>query len=341
MFKTSDFFYKLPEDLIAQYPLQNRDDSRLMVIYRNEGKWEHSLIKNLPDYLNKNDGVVINISRVIPARLFCRKSTGGKVEILLTKKIEGNIWSCLVKNRSKIKNGIKLFLENYELVIYLNEKQNDIKVEFLTDDPVEKIINKYGHIPLPPYIKRSDESIDRSRYQTIYAKVNGSVAAPTAGLHLSNEIINKIKKTKIKIIEILLHTGTGTFILVKVEDLSRHNIESEYFEINENNARDINFIKQNNGKILAVGTTSVRALESSAECLNKIKPYSGYTDLFIYPPYEFKIVDMLLTNFHLPKSSLLMLVCAFAGYDLVMSAYNEAIKERYRFYSYGDAMLII
>ncbi|MGQ9609749.1 MAG: tRNA preQ1(34) S-adenosylmethionine ribosyltransferase-isomerase QueA [bacterium] len=342
--KLSLFDYNLPEELIAQYPLAKRDESRLMVLNRQTKSIQHSKFLELHSFLESGDLLVLNNTKVIPARLIGKKEkSGGKVEILLISHKGEGLWEALVKHSSRMSIGTRVIFGNGEYTAKImdrTESQGRL-IQFENEEEMKELINKYGKPPLPPYIKREADDEDKKNYQTIYAKNNGAVAAPTAGLHFTEYVFDSLKSKGIEAVELTLHVGLGTFQPVKVENIEEHEIHSEYFTISQDTAQRINQTKANGGKIVAVGTTSVRALESSSDDRGNIHSFSGFTNIFIYPGYKFRVVDKLITNFHLPRSTLIMLVSAFAGRDFIMSAYNEAIKERYRFYSYGDAMLII
>jgi len=342
--KLSLFDYHLPEELIAQYPVYERDQSRLMVLKRHNQEILHTNFAQLPEYLSPGDIIVINNTRVIPARLIGRKErTGGKVEILLLSPKENGCWSALVKRSSRMEQGARIVFGNGHLAakfIGKSDSQEQL-VKFEHNGNLMELLGRFGTPPLPPYIKRDAEVNDKERYQTIYAKIDGAVAAPTAGLHFTGALFEKLKAKNIGIAELTLHVGLGTFQPVRTENIEEHKLHEEMLEITPETARQINEAKSSGGKIIAVGTTSVRALEPSADEKGFISPKYGPTDIFIYPGYHFRAIDMLITNFHLPKSTLLMLVSAFGGMDFIMNAYKEAIKEKYRFYSYGDAMLII
>jgi len=341
--KLSDFKFSVPEGLIAQYPSEKRDQARLMVLDREKETIEDRMFFEIVDYLNEGDCLVINETKVFPARLIAKKEkTNAKVEVLLLRELGDGLWEVLVRPARKVRIGNRLVM-NKELNcdVVDNTVSGGRVVKFNYEGDFYKIIDKIGKSPLPPYIKREPEPLDKERYQTVYAKVRGAVAAPTAGLHFTPELLKKIEKKGVKILPILLHVGLGTFRPVMVEDLSRHKMDSEYFEIYPETAKAINEVKNRGGKVIAVGTSTVRGLESAVTSDNMVKPACGWTDKFIYPPYEFKIVDRLITNFHRPCSTLIMLVCAFAGREFVLKAYERAIKKRYRFYSYGDAMLIL
>ena len=355
--KLSDFDYNLPEELIAQYPSDNRDESRLLVLDKKSGKIEHTVFKDIINYLSPSDLLVLNDTLVFPARLIGRKKkTGGKVEVFLLKEISQNRWEIIPHSAFRNQNSVDVVFGDGELECKLSGNE----AIFECNGDIYKKLEKYGKVPLPPYIKRNppippfrkggQEGFDRERYQTVYAENRGAVAAPTAGLHFTKELLSDIKKYGVETAKVTLHVGYGTFKPVKAENIKEHKIEPEYYEIKESEAIKINNAVKSGKRIVAVGTTTVRTLESVVP-VHKFyvvgeeslffKTQSGYTDLFIYNGFNFKITNALLTNFHLPKSTLLMLVCAFAGRDMVLYAYNEAIKEGYRFYSYGDAMLII
>ena len=345
--KLKDFDYFLPQELIAQQPLKERDHSRLMVLYRKGKRIEHSFFYNIGSYLRSGDLLVANNTRVIPARLFGKKITGGKVEILLLSPIDKTIkkWQCLVRARKRPKDGtIVYFHPSLKGTLYQNSSEWIISFE-IDQQNIEDIIEKIGHVPLPPYIKRPKDNpqqeLDRDRYQTVFSSKKGAVAAPTAGLHFSDSLIESLKSKGIEIVFITLHVGLGTFKPIRTEEIEKHKMHPEYFELPEETAHIINTAKRQGCRIISVGTTTTRVLESQANPDGTVKPATGYTDLFIYPGFKFKVIDAMITNFHLPKSTLLLLVSAFAGREFIMTAYREAIAKRYRFYSYGDAMLII
>jgi S-adenosylmethionine:tRNA ribosyltransferase-isomerase len=345
--KLADFSYNLPDDLIAQEPLVSRDTSRLMVLGRSSGKIEHKIFKDIIFYLKEDDVLIINNTKVIPARIYGVKEPGGaRIEFLLLKKIKDpEIWEVLANPGRRLKTGTKVFFNNSQLAAEVLAKKPDGKttVKFSAKSNVLEIVHKIGQMPLPPYIKRPAGKKDKQRYQTVFAEKEGAIAAPTAGLHFTKFLLAKIKAKGVKIAPVTLHTGLGTFQPVRAENITEHKMEAEYFEISAKSARLINEAKKKGGRIIAVGTTSVRTLESAAEKTAqgwKIKAGNGWTSLFVYPGYKFKMIDALITNFHLPESTLLMLVSAFAGKELVDKAYREAIDEKYRFFSYGDAMLI-
>lgn len=341
--KLSDFDYRLPQKMIAQYPLGQRDKSRMLILDRESGRIQHRHFYNLPDYLNKNDAVVLNDTKVFKARLIGnRRNYTGKIELLLLKEGKKHTFECLAKPAKKLGIGTELEFDNGNLKAQVIDAKDEIRFIKFNNSNLSHF-NKIGLVPLPPYIKRIPQPEDETRYQAIYAKRLGAVAAPTAGLHFTDLVIDKIRNKGAKIVYLTLHVGYGTFKPVDIDDIRKHKMHSEYFEISKESACKINRAKQNNGKILAVGSTACRALESVVILQNtkyEIRDTKNSTDLFIYPGYHFKIADMLLTNFHLPRTTLLMLVCAFAGYNNVMKAYREAIKQKYRFYSYGDCMLI-
>ena len=340
--KTSDFFYELPEELIAQDPLEDRTASRLLVLDRKTDKLEHKIFGDVINYLNPGDCLVINNTRVIPARLIGEKEgTGGKVEILLLKRRENDIWESLVKPGKKLRPGARVIFGDGRLkaeILEIAEEGNRL-VKFYYEGIFEEILDSLGEMPLPPYITHKLE--DKEMYQTVYAKFDGSAAAPTAGLHFTNELLEKIRQKGIRIASITLHVGLGTFRPVKVEDVNNHHMHTEWYEVNKEAADIINETKKNGGRVICVGTTSCRTIESVADENGLMSAKTGETDIFIYPGYKFKVMDGLITNFHLPESTLVMLVSAFAGKERVLSAYETAVKERYRFFSFGDAMLII
>ena len=340
--KTSDFFYDLPEELIAQDPLEDRTASRLLVLNRETGAVEHKIFSDVIDYLNEGDCLVINNTRVIPARLIGEKEgTGGKVEVLLLKRRANDVWETLVKPGKKLKPGAKITFGDGRLraeVLEVVEEGNRL-VKFHYEGIFEEILDSLGEMPLPPYITHKLE--DKEMYQTVYAKYDGSAAAPTAGLHFTKELLNKIEEKGIKIASITLHVGLGTFRPVKVDDVNNHHMHTEWYEVNTEAADIINETKRNGGRVICVGTTSCRTIESVADDNGYMKAKTGETDIFIYPGYKFKVMDGLITNFHLPESTLVMLVSAFAGKENVLSAYETAVKEKYRFFSFGDAMILI
>ena len=340
--KTSEFFYDLPEELIAQDPLEDRTASRLLVLDRKTGVVKHKIFSDVIDYLNKGDCLVINNTRVIPARLIGEKEdTGGKVEVLLLKRRANDVWETLVKPGKKLRPGARVTFGDGRLkaeILEIAEEGNRL-VRFYYEGIFEEILDSLGEMPLPPYITHKLE--DKEMYQTVYAKFDGSAAAPTAGLHFTKELLNKIEEKGIKIASITLHVGLGTFRPVKVDDVNNHHMHTEWYEVNAEAADIINETKRNGGRVICVGTTSCRTIESVADENGYMKAKTGETDIFIYPGYKFKIMDGLITNFHLPESTLVMLVSAFAGKENVLAAYETAVKERYRFFSFGDAMILI
>ncbi len=339
--ETKDFDFYLSNELIAQTPLKNRDSSRLLILDKKTGKVEHSYFYNIIDFLNSGDCLVLNDTRVLPARLIGkREDTGGKIEFLLLKRIDLDTWKVLVKPGKRAKPGSRFIFGDGSLcaeVINIDEEGSRI-IKFEYEGIFEEILDRLGQMPLPPYITEKLE--EKERYQTVYSKNQGSVAAPTAGLHFTKELLGKIEEKGIRIAYITLHVGLGTFRPVKTEKIEEHKMHSEFYIIDELAANIINSTKNQDNKIVAVGTTSCRTLESAADEDGKVKPSSGWTDIFIYPGYSFKIVDNLITNFHLPESTLIMLVSALAGREKVLKAYEIAVKERYRFFSFGDAMFI-
>ncbi|MDZ7332062.1 MAG: tRNA preQ1(34) S-adenosylmethionine ribosyltransferase-isomerase QueA [candidate division KSB1 bacterium] len=341
--KLSDFKYDLPEELIAQYPAEKRDQSRLMVLDRKTETIETKVFSDIIDYLNPGDCLVLNETKVFPARLMATKDkTDAQVEIFLLRELENNLWEVLVKPARKVRVGNRLTIaKDFYCDVIDNTVSGGRVVRFNYRGDFYDHVERLGKSPLPPYIKRDSEEIDKERYQTVYAKVRGAVAAPTAGLHFTEKLLEKIQKKGVKLVFVVLHLGLGSFRPVVVEDLSRHKMDSEYYEISEEAANTINQTIKQGKYVVAVGTSTVRVLESVVTSENLVKPAKGWTDKFIYPPYEIKIVDRLVTNFHLPCSTLLMLVSAFAGRDFIFKAYQKAIQEKWRFYSYGDAMLIL
>ena len=348
--KLSNFNYDLPKELLAEYPSDQRDESRLMVLHRDSGKIEHKTFKNVIDYFEDGDSFVLNNTKVFPARLMGNKEkTGARIEVFLLRELsrEQRLWDVLVDPARKIRIGNKLYFgDDDSLVAEVidNTTSRGRTLRFLYDGTYDEFRAKLlelGQTPLPKYIKRDEEDFDKDRYQTIYAKNVGAVAAPTAGLHFSKHLLKRLQIKGVNLAELTLHVGLGTFNPVEVEDLSKHKMDSEELMINDEVVKIVNTTKQNKRKVCAVGTTVMRGLESSVSSTGTLNPYVGWTHKFIFPPYEFSIANALITNFHMPKSTLLMMVSAFAGYDFMMEAYNEAVKEKYRFYSYGDAMLIL
>ena len=339
--KTSDFYFDLPQELIAQDPLEDRSSSRLLVLNKDTGAIEHHIFKEITDYLNPGDCLVINDTKVIPARLYGNKiGTDAKIELLLLKRKENDIWETLVKPGKKAKPGSKISFGGGLLtgeVLDVVEEGNRL-IRFTYNGIFEEILDVLGQMPLPPYI--THQLKDKNRYQTVYAKHDGSAAAPTAGLHFTPELLAILKEKGVKIAHVTLHVGLGTFRPVKVEDVTQHHMHSEFYSIEESQAKLINDTKAAGGRIISVGTTSCRTLESASGENGIVKAGSGWTDIFIYPGYRFKVLDCLITNFHLPESTLIMLVSALAGREQVLAAYAEAVGERYRFFSFGDAMFI-
>ncbi len=339
--KTSDFYYDLPLELIAQHPLDRRSDSRLLTLDRKTGEINHGIFNNIVNELDKGDVLVMNDTRVIPARLFGnRPGKEEKIETLLLKRVERNIWECLVRPGKKMKAGGRIEYGEGILSGLVRRVGEDGTrfIEFKFDGIFEEILDRLGEMPLPPYITERLE--DAERYQTVYSKNNGSAAAPTAGLHFDEELLKQIRLKGIETAFLTLHVGLGTFRPVKVEDVNEHIMHSEYYEMDDSTANLINNAKSRGSRIISVGTTTTRTLESIASEDGIVRPAKGWTDIFIYPGYEFKIVDSLITNFHLPESTLLMLVSAFASKDKILETYNEAVKNKYRFFSFGDAMYI-
>ena len=340
--KTSDFYYELPKELIAQTPVEPRDSSRLLVLDRKSGEISHRRFSDIIEYLQEGDLIVANDSRVLPARIYgVKNGTGARVEFLLLRQITGNRWETLCKPGKKAREGAKFSFGDGILTAEVTEVKDDGNriVDFNCDENFFAALDKIGQMPLPPYI--TEELKDKERYQTVYSNEIGSAAAPTAGLHFTEELMERIRAKGVKIAYVTLHVGLGTFRPVKVDDVTKHKMHSEHYEIPEETARLINETKRNGGRVIAIGTTSCRTLESVATQYGEIKPCDGFTDIFIYPGYEFKVLAGLVTNFHLPESTLIMLVSAFAGYDNIMNAYQIAVKEKYRFFSFGDAMVIL
>jgi len=340
--KLSDFHYDLPEELIAQKPIEPRDASRLMVIHP-DGRIDHRIFRDIVEYLNEGDCLVLNNSKVIPARLIGqREDTGSFIEFLLIKRLGIDTWEVMTRPGKKARKGRRFVFGDGRLkaeVLHVNQDEGTRIVRFEYEGVFEDILESLGEIPLPPYIKEKLENVDR--YQTVYSKVPGSAAAPTAGLHFTEELLDRISKKGVQTLYVTLHVGLGTFKPVKVENIEEHKMHEEYYEISEDVAERINEAKRLGKRVIAVGTTSCRVLESAAVEKGLVKAQKGWTDIFIYPGYEFKILDGLVTNFHLPDTTLMMLVCAFGGYERIMNAYKIAVDKRYRFFSFGDAMLIL
>lgn len=348
--KLSQFKFDLPLNLIAQHPAKSREESRLMIVHRDSGKIEHKIFKDILGYFNDKDVIIVNNTKVFPARLYGRKEkTGAKIEVFLLRELNktNRLWDVIVDPARKIRVGNKLYFgDNDELVAEVidNTTSRGRTIRFLFDGDehaFRQMLETLGETPLPKYIKRKPDAEDKERYQTVYAKYEGAVAAPTAGLHFSRELIKRLEIVGVKFAEVTLHTGLGTFRPIEVEDLSKHKMDAEYFRVDDYAANIVNRAKTEGRHICSVGTTTMRAIESSITAQQFLKPAEGWTNLFIHPPYDFSIANSLITNFHLPKTSLLIMTCAFAGYELTMEAYHTAIKEKYRFFSYGDAMLIL
>jgi S-adenosylmethionine:tRNA ribosyltransferase-isomerase len=348
--KLSQFKFDLPLNLIAQHPAKRREDSRMMVVHRKTGQIENKHFRDVMDYFEDKDVFVVNNTKVFPARMYGRKEkTGAKIEVFLLRELNkpNRLWDVIVDPARKIRVGNKLYFgDNDELVAEVidNTTSRGRTIRFLwdgTDDEFRQVLEILGETPLPKYIKRKPDEEDKERYQTVYAKHEGAVAAPTAGLHFSKELIKRLEIKGIRFAEATLHTGLGTFRPIEVEDLSKHKMDAEYYRVDEEACKIVNKARLGGHRICSVGTTTMRALESSFTAEKLLKPSEGWTNTFIHPPYQFNIADALITNFHLPKTSLLIMVCAFAGYDLSMEAYKRAIKDKYRFFSYGDAMLLV
>lgn len=340
--RTSDFDYELPEELIAQEPLADRDGCRLMVLSRFTGEISHKIFHDITGYLNEGDCLVINNTKVIPARLIGEKvPTGGKVEILLLKRISADMWETIVRPGKKLRCGARVSFGGDLLTAEIKEVLPDGNrmVQFEYNGIFEEILDRLGQMPLPPYITK--ELKDKNSYQTVYARYEGSAAAPTAGLHFTGELLDRLRKQGVNIAQVTLHVGLGTFRPVKVEDVEAHHMHSEFYRITNQAADIINNTKKNGGRIICVGTTSCRTIESAADESGIVYPGEDDTDIFIYPGYKFRVMDGLITNFHLPESTLLMLVSAFAGKENVLNAYREAVRQKYRFFSFGDAMVIL
>lgn len=351
--KLSQFSFNLPKELIAHYPVANRDESRLMVVHKDTGEIEHRVFKDILEYYDEGDVLIYNNTKVFPARLYGRKEkTGAKIEVFLLRELnkEARLWDVLVDPARKIRVGNKLYFkdENDEDVLVAEVVDNTTSrgrtIRFFydgTDEEFKAVLDQLGNTPLPKYIDRPIEEIDRERYQTVFAKEVGAVAAPTAGLHFSRELLKRLEIKGVNFAEITLHVGLGTFRNIEVEDLSKHKMDAEYFKIDQGAVDVVNKAKRSGKRVCGVGTTAMRTIETGVSAESLLKTAEGWTNLFIYPPYEFHIANSMITNFHVPKSSLLIMVCAFGGYDLIMEAYQVAVKEKYRFFSYGDAMMII
>ena len=338
--KVEEFNYELPKELIAQTPYDKRDEARLMVLDRNAKTIEHKIFRDVIDYLNPGDCLVINDTKVIPARLYGKKDTGANVEFLLLKRLEGDDWEAMVRPGNKLKPGSKVEFGDGLLKADVLDvlPGGNRKVRFEYDGIFNEILDKIGLMPLPPYI--TEKLKDKSKYQTVYAKYEGSAAAPTAGLHFTEELLERVKEKGIEVAKVTLHVGIGTFRPVKVENVEEHSMHSEHFYIKKEEAEKINIAKETGHRIIAVGTTSCRVLESVADENGQVREIEADTNIFIYPGYQFKCIDSLITNFHLPESTLIMLVSSLAGKDFIMKAYEEAVKEKYKFFSFGDAMII-
>ena len=353
--KRSDFDYRLPSALIAQHPPARRGDSRLLVLNRGRAAWEHRSFSHLQDYLKPGDALVVNDTKVFPARLIGKKESGGKVEVLLVRKKEGSPesahsqeWECLAQSSGRLHTNTRVFFEEAVGGAFLGKTPEGLwrlSLSGCGDDDLDLTLNRIGFAPLPPYIHRNGDGAtraeDRKRYQTVYAREDGAIAAPTAGLHFTGETLDQIREKGVRLVSLTLHVGMGTFLPVKNEEVEKHRLEPEFFDLPPETAGAINIARKAGGKVFAVGTTVTRALESSVDENGKVRAYQGTTGLFILPGHRFRAVDALVTNFHLPRSTLLMLVSAFAGRELILAAYEEAIKQKYKFYSYGDAMLIL
>lgn len=353
--KLSQFNFELPEELVAKYPSEHRDESRLMVVHKDSGKIEHKQFKDVLDYFDEGDAFIFNNTKVFPARMFGQKEkTGAKIEVFLLRELnsDARLWDVLVDPARKIRVGNKLYFsskdnpdENIlvaEVVDNTTSRGRTIRFFYDGDDAeFREVLKSLGNTPLPKYIDREPEALDAERYQTVYAKELGAVAAPTAGLHFSQELLKRLEIKGITFADVTLHVGLGTFRSIDVEDLSKHKMDAEYFKIMQDAVDVVNKAKAANKRVCGIGTTSMRTVESGVSATRNLKTAEGWTNLFVFPPFEFNIADSMITNFHLPKSSLVIMACAFGGRDLIMDAYEEAIKEKYKFFSYGDAMLII
>ena len=348
--KLSQFRFDLPLNLIAQNPAKRREDARMMVVHRHTGQMENKHFRDVMDYFDDKDVFVVNNTKVFPARMYGRKEkTGAKIEVFLLRELNkpNRLWDVIVDPARKIRVGNKLYFgEQEELVAEVidNTTSRGRTIRFLWENSEEEFrtqLEKLGETPLPKYIKRKPDEEDKERYQTVYAKYEGAVAAPTAGLHFSRELIKRLEIKGIRFAEVTLHTGLGTFRPIEVEDLSKHKMDAEYYRIDDTACKIVNRAREYGHRICSIGTTTMRCLESSFTAQKLLKPSEGWTNMFIHPPYDFNIADSMVTNFHLPKTSLLIMTCAFAGYELTMEAYKKAIKDKYRFFSYGDALLIV
>ena len=337
MIKLSDYDYKLPKELIAKYPVEPRDSCKLMVLNRKTKNIEHRIFRDLGDYLEEGDLLVLNDTKVIPARLKGKKETGANIEIFLLRPFSEDEWEVLIKNIKRLKEGQEVIIaKDFKAKLLEKYEEGKAKVKLIGNN-IKQLIEKYGHVPLPPYIEREDEEKDKDYYQTVFAKKEGAVASPTAGLHFTQELLDKLEKKGIKKAFCTLHVGLGTFRPIQTEDITKHKMHEEFYQIPDETLKLIEETKKKGKKVIAVGTTVVRTLETYAQTGKK----EGFSDIFIYPPYEFKIIDALITNFHLPKSTLILLVSAFADRDFILKAYKIAVEKKYRFFSYGDAMLIL
>jgi S-adenosylmethionine:tRNA ribosyltransferase-isomerase len=344
MYALDDYYYDLPEALIAQEPLNRRDQSRLFCLQRKSGRWEHRHFADIAQMLQAGDVLVLNDTRVIPGRLLGRKQSGGRVELLIldyARGVRDQVFECLIKSSKRPRPGSPLFFDRGVVARVLEVSPTTCRVSIEAPEPLERILEDIGHIPLPPYIRRADAAGDRHTYQTVYADRRGAIAAPTAGLHFSADLLETLARKGVELLFLTLHVGFGTFVPVRVDDIRAHHMHAEWFELSEAVAQRLNTAKREGRRVLAVGTTSVRTLEFCTTAGGVVAPRSGMCDLFIYPGYRFKTVDGLMTNFHLPRSTLLMLVSAFAGWENTLQAYAEAVREKYRFFSYGDAMFIL
>jgi S-adenosylmethionine:tRNA ribosyltransferase-isomerase len=348
--KLSQFRFDLPQSLIAQTPPKNRDDSRLMIVERKTGKIKHKTFKDILTIFTEKDCLVLNNTKVFPARLYGRKEkTGARIEVFLLRELnhQMRLWDVLVDPARKIRVGNKLYFGTDGMLVAEvvdNTTSRGRTIRFLydgTDDELKETLYSLGETPIPKYIKRKPDALDKERYQTVFAKVEGAVAAPTAGLHFSRELLKRLEIKGVDLAELTLHTGLGTFRQIEVEDLSKHKMDAEYFKIDQPTCNIINRAIDNKARVCAVGTTTMRAMESAVSAHKYVKPVEGWTNLFIHPPYEFSIANCMISNFHMAKTSLLIMVCAFGGYDLIMEAYKVAVKEKYRFSTYGDVMLIM
>lgn len=343
MYDLSDYDYRLPDGLIAQHPLAQRDQSRLLCLHRENGRWDHRRFGDIEDLMNAGDVLVLNNTRVVPGRLLGRKESGGKVEALILDYARGRrdqVFQCLIRSSKRPKSGSRLIFDRGLEGRVISVSDATCAVAFQGEEPLDRTLEAIGHMPLPPYIHRDDAPGDRRSYQTVYAEQEGAIAAPTAGLHFTRELLDRLTRKGVMVVYLTLHVGYGTFVPVRVQDIREHRMHAEWFTLPEETARAINLAKMAGGRVVAVGTTSVRTLEYCSGEKGRITPGSGMCDLFIYPGYTFNMVDAMITNFHLPQSTLLMLVAAFAGRENILRVYAEAVRSEYRFYSYGDAMLI-